>query len=79
MVGDQNNLGKETRGTERWLAALLAAKWDHQYSQIVGYVWEWMQVAVAVVRSNTLLLRGSSVRCKSQRPAIKDGVVMAVW
>jgi hypothetical protein len=69
--------GKETRAAERHLGALLAAKWGREYSQMVGYV--RARMSVAIVRNNTLLLRGSRERRKAPRPVINDGVAMAAW
>jgi hypothetical protein len=69
--------GPEARAAERRLGAILAAKWERPYSQMVGYVRARMQVAV--VRCNTLLLRGSRERRKPPRPAITDGAAMAAW
>ena len=48
--------GKEARAAERRLAAKLAGKWGRQYSKMVAFV--KTRMALAVVRSNTLLLRG---------------------
>ena len=48
---------KETRAFERRTASLLASKLNRRYSEMCGIVRSRM--ALAVVRSNTLLLRGS--------------------
>ena len=48
--------GKEARAAERRLAAKLAGKWGQQYSEMVAFM--ITRMALAVVRSNTLLLQG---------------------
>ena len=63
--------GKETRAAEKQLARLLADKWSREYSQMVGYV--RARMAIAVVRSQSRLLRGSRVRRTRQPPLIDDG------
>ena len=52
--------GKRAKAAERRLAALLTAKWERQYSVVVNFVRVWM--SLAVVRSNTLLMRTERVR-----------------
>lgn len=43
--------GRETKQAERKVAAgVLAAKWDHEYSEMVAYV--RARMALAVVRAN---------------------------
>ena len=62
---------KEARAAEKRLAGLLAKKWHRPYSEMVGYVKNRM--SLAVVRSNTLLLRGN--RSESwRRKGAEDGV-----
>ena len=46
---------KAARAAERHLASLLAIKWDRQYSKMVNFI--RTRMSVAVVRSNTMLLR----------------------
>jgi len=48
---------KEARAFERRTASLLASKLNRRYSEMCGIVRSRM--ALAVVRNNTLLLRGS--------------------
>ncbi len=48
--------GKEARATEKRIASLLATKWDRQYSEMAAFV--RTRMSLAVVRANTLLLRG---------------------
>jgi hypothetical protein len=49
--------GREARNVEKRLATHLAGKWNHEYSQMVFYV--RVRMAIAVVRANSLLIRGS--------------------
>ena len=64
--------GRETRAAEKQLARLLADKWERTYSQMAGYV--RARMAIAVVRSQSRLLRGSRERRTRQPPLIEDGV-----
>ena len=41
------------------MAGALAGKWDREYSEMVGYV--RTRMALAVVRANTLLIKGAAV------------------
>ena len=50
---------KEVKAFEKRIACLLAEKWDRPYSEMVGYVRGRM--GMAVIRSNTVLLRGARV------------------
>ena len=50
---------KEAKAFEKRIACLLAEKWDRPYSEMVGYVRGRMRIAV--IRSNTVLLRGARV------------------
>jgi hypothetical protein len=64
--------GPETRGAEKRLAFHLAKKWNREYSEMCGYV--RTRMSIAVVRSNTLLLRGQRKgRGVIQRPVHEDG------
>ena len=49
--------GKEAKSFERRIASLIAVKWDHLHSKMVGYVRGRM--GLAIIRHNTRLLRGS--------------------
>ena len=49
--------GREAWNAEKRLATQLAGKWNREYLQMVYYV--RVRVAIAVVRANSLLLRGS--------------------
>ena len=68
--------GRETKQAERRVAGLLAHKWKKEYSEMVGYV--RARMALAVVRSNSLLMRGSRQK-RSQRPLIDEGAAMLGW
>ena len=61
---------KEALAFEKRLAGLLAKKMDRRYSEMVGFVRQRM--CLAVIRSNTLLLRGDRVS-RAWRPDIEDG------
>ena len=52
--------GKGARAYEKRIASLLADKWSREYSSVAG--WVKARMALAVVRSHTLLLRGSRTR-----------------
>ena len=52
------------------IASLLATKHDRQYSEMVGFV-RARRMSLAVIRSNTLLLRGARVG-RAMRPEL-DG------
>jgi hypothetical protein len=68
--------GRETKQAERQLARALAGKWGREYSEMVAYV--RTRMALAVVRSNSLLVRGSRVR-RARRPMIDEGAAMSGW
>ena len=65
---------KEARAFERRVASLLATKWDRRYSKMVSFV--RTRMSIALVRSNTLLLRGARRHGRSQRPVIEDEVAL---
>ena len=62
--------GKEARAFERRVASLLGAKWDRPYSEMVNFV--RTRMSIAIVRSNTLLLRGARSNGRALRPVIED-------
>jgi hypothetical protein len=68
--------GRETRQAERRIAGALGHKWHREYSEMVAFV--RARMALAVVRSNSLLLRGSRV-CRSRYPLIDEGAAMEGW
>src|SRR5210317_239205 len=65
---------KEARAFERRVAALLAAKWDRPYSEMVSFV--RTRMSVAIVRSNTLLLRGARTNGRAARPVLEDAAAL---
>ena len=66
---------KEARAFERRIASMLAAKWERPYSQMCGFV--RTRISVAVVRSNTLLLRGARGDGRgAARPFIEDATAL---
>ena len=62
--------GKDARAYKKRVANLLAEKWSQEYSSVAGCV--KARMALVVVRSNTLLLRGSKTRY-SWKPEGVDG------
>ena len=54
---------EEAKAFEKRIACLLAEKWDRPYSEMVGYVRGRM--GMAVIRSNTVLLRGAWVHIRT--------------
>ena len=61
---------KEARAFERRIAGLLATKWDRRYSEMAGFV--RARMSLAIVRSNTMLLRGSRIG-RAARLVVDDG------
>jgi len=61
---------KEARAFEKRVVSLLTAKWDRRCSKMVGFVRGGM--SLAVIRSNTILLREARAG-RAWRPEIKDG------
>ena len=68
---------REAKAAERHHDSALAWKWKLQYSEMCGFV--WVRMVLAVVRANTLLLRGSRVRQSRPHPDIIDGAGMEGW
>ena len=64
--------GKRAKAAERRLAALLAAKWERQYSDVVNFV--RVRMSLVVVRSNALLIQTERVRSPWKRRASGLGV-----
>jgi hypothetical protein len=62
---------KHARAAEKRIAGILAAKWTRQYSQMASFV--RTRMCLAIVRSNTLLLRGDRAM-NWRRRAPDDGV-----
>ena len=69
--------GREARNAEKRLATHLASKWKREYSQMVYYV--RVRMAIAVVRANSLLIRGSRDRQRPRCPLIPDGAALGDW
>ena len=69
--------GREARNAEKRLATHLAGKWNREYSQMVYYV--RVRMAIAVVRANSLLIRGSRDRQRPRRPLIPNGAALGDW
>ena len=65
---------KEARAWEKRVASLLSTKYGREYSEMAGYV--RARMSLAVVRQNTLLLRGA--RSRPPRPSIGDGASFEV-
>jgi hypothetical protein len=65
---------KAARAAERRLASLLSVKWDRQYSEMVNFI--RTRMSLAVVRSNTLLLRSERIHTWHRR-APEDGSAIA--
>ena len=68
----------EALAAHKRLAALLSYKLKQEYTEMCGFV--WARMLLAIVRSNILLLRGP--RDKGARiwqwPYLTDGAVMAL-
>jgi len=62
--------GREAKNAEKHLTYHLLEKWHKQLLQMVHYV--WIQMAIAVVCSNSLLIRGSKDRQRPRHPVISD-------
>ena len=68
--------GAEALAAQKRLAALLIYNLKQEYSEMCGFVWALM--SLAIVRSNSLLLRGPRNKGARiwQRPELTDGAVM---
>ncbi len=62
---------KHARAAEKQIAGILTAKWTRQYSQMASFARTWM--CLAIVRSNTFLLRGDRAM-NWRRRAPDDGM-----
>ena len=66
---------KEARAFEKGrVASLIATKLDRQYSKMVGFVQG--RLSLAVIRSNTMLLRGARSSRRFCMPEIEDSAGM---
>ena len=63
---------KEARAAEKRLASLLASKWDRPYSEMACFV--KTRMSLSIVRSISMLLRGSRSSSAWKRRAPDDGV-----
>jgi hypothetical protein len=70
-------VAREARNAEKRLATHLASKWNREYSPMVYYV--RVRMAIAVVRANSLLIRGSRDQQRPRRPLIPDGAALGDW
>jgi len=59
--------GRRAKAAEKRLSAMLAAKWERPYSDVMNFV--RVRMSLSVVRSNTLLLRTERVKSQFQRRA----------
>ena len=66
--------GREAQAFEKRIAHLLAKKWERHYSELRGFVRGRM--ALSVVRSNSLLLRGTRMG-KAAQFAWQDSVALS--
>ena len=69
--------GREARHAEKHLATYLSEKWKRGYPEMCFYV--RVRMALAVVKANSLLIRGSRDRQKARRPQICDRASMYDW
>ena len=70
--------GAEALAAQKRLAAQLSYKLKREYLEMCGFV--WVRMSLAIVRSNSLILRGPRVKGARiwQRPELTDGSVMAL-
>ena len=65
--------GVEVRTFKKRITSLLAAKWDRECSELVGFL--RAKMAMAVVRANTLLLRGAQFKRPKWIPFVNDAAL----
>ena len=70
--------GAEALAAQKSLAALLSYKLKREYSEMFGFL--WARVLIAIVRSNNLLLCGPCNKGARiwQQPELMDGAVMSL-
>ena len=68
--------GVEVRAFKKRIASLLAAKWNREYNELVGFI--RVKMAMAVVRANTLLLHGARLKQPTWIPFV-DGATLEVF
>ena len=66
--------GRDAKSAEKRLASALADKWKKEYSEMVFYV--RVQMALAVVKANSLLIQCSLKRQRQRGPIINDQAAM---
>ena len=74
VVSVDGLVGTEAKKLLQNLANRLAAKWSRSYSEVAGYV--YARMSIAIVRATHLTLRGSRVpaaQISYQRPLWEDG------
>ncbi len=69
--------GREAKNVEKHLAYHLLEKWHKPLPQMVYYV--WIGMSIAVVRANSLLIRGSWDQQRPRRPVIFNRHTMNDW
>ncbi len=69
--------GREAKNAKKHLPYHLLEKWHKPLPQMVYYV--WIRMSIAVVRANSLLIRGSKDQQCSHCPAIFDQHAMNNW
>ena len=69
--------GREAKNAEKRLTYHLLENWHKQLPQMVYYV--LIRMAIAMVRANSLLIRGSRDRQRPHRPVISDRHAMNDW
>ena len=52
----------------------MASKWERRYSEMVGFV--RTRMSIAIVRSNTMLLRGARFHGRPMRPVLEDSAAL---
>ena len=65
--------GVKAHAFKKRIASLLAAKWNREYSELVGFI--RAKMAMAVVRANTLLLCGARLKQPKWIPFV-DGAAL---
>ena len=68
---------KEARAFEKRIVSLLADKWNRPYIELVGYVRGRM--AMSILHSNTVCLRGARVRRRTVPWVADDAPYEATW
>ena len=69
--------GREAKSAEKRLASALAEKWKRKYSEMVFNA--RIRMSLAVVKANSLLIRGSGDTQHRQQLIINDRDAMYDW